>query len=241
LLARYEMGRLSDEERRRFEAHVLSCDACFAELERSSAVAETMRRDAARLLEALVQRRRRAVLTGPLGWRAVLARLLRWPVLVPAGAVVLLLVGLWISGQRDPRRLAQFPTDPLPTELVRAPAAPEPARELLEAGRAHFNLGHYDEAARRFEAALRWGSEEPATRYLLGVSLALAGRTEEAIPHLEAAASAPDSLGRAARWVLANAHLAEGDIAAARRLLRELARGEGPLAQRARRLLARLP
>lgn len=43
LLARYEFGTLSDDERRAFELHLLECDACFAELERGSAVVAEMK------------------------------------------------------------------------------------------------------------------------------------------------------------------------------------------------------
>ncbi|MCK4302762.1 MAG: hypothetical protein KAY24_00835, partial [Candidatus Eisenbacteria sp.] len=56
LLARYECGALSDKERLAFEAHLLECDECFAELERSADVAAAMRDHAPALLQVLAER-----------------------------------------------------------------------------------------------------------------------------------------------------------------------------------------
>jgi tetratricopeptide (TPR) repeat protein len=244
LLLRYELGALSNEERRSFEAHLLECDDCFAELERGSAAVAKMRERAPALRRVLHEAEE------PQGVRLrdLTSRLRVWlrpqiavPVLV---GLLLVAVGVreWVLSP-DPARLASFPAEEIATGTVRAGSAADPPAELVESGAGYFNLGRYDEAARFFRAALEHDPEHARAAYLLGLSLALAGESEEAIPHLEKASRlSPEQLK--AFWVLANAYLVAGRDEDARAVLEGLVRADsvsGTYASRARELLGKLP
>jgi tetratricopeptide (TPR) repeat protein len=127
------------------------------------------------------------------------------------------------------------------TTAVRAPEMQAAERELMEAGAGYFDLGRYDEAARRFRAALQRDPELAEAAYALGLSLALSGDARGAIAPLESATRlATGELLEQARWVLANAHLKSGHIAAARAELERLGAASGEHGARARELTARL-
>jgi len=55
LISQYELGCLSDEERDRFEEHLMECDFCLQELEQMRPIMYTLRRNRAEILEALHQ------------------------------------------------------------------------------------------------------------------------------------------------------------------------------------------
>ena len=68
LIGSYELGLLSDEERKRFEAHTLQCEHCFQDLYRTAPLIAKMK-------PASPARRRRA-----------------WPVLLGAAAALVLII-----------------------------------------------------------------------------------------------------------------------------------------------------
>ncbi len=239
LLPYYELGTLSQQERWLVENHALECDSCFAELERGSAVFAAMRERRTDLLyrpeeEAGVLERLRRSLAG-----------LRPRFAVPAVAVmVVLAVGLWMLGSEgpDPRSLATFPRERVDPGTIRGPELNDALRELMDAGAAYFDLERYDEAERYFLAALERDPELWEAAYLLGLSRALAGRIEEALPHLvRAARLAPEDTRPKMTWVLANGYLKAGRLAEAKETLAALGREEGEWAERAGDLLERLP
>jgi tetratricopeptide (TPR) repeat protein len=245
LLPLYEAGSLDRESRDAFEAHAVACDACFEELERGAAVSATLHAHRARFADLLAS----GVAGAPRGGAAmprVAGRRFEWlrrPRVTLACAAILvavLAVTLRVrDSARDPRRWASFSLDEIASEAVRAPSGDSAVQELIDAGLAHLELGHYEEADRRFRAALERDPAEARASYLLGLSEALAGRADEAIAHLERAASlATPKLRPAAMWTLANAQLASGRVDAARASLAEVAaHGEEPYAAKARALL----
>ena len=84
LIGSYELGLLSEQERKSFEAHVLKCDHCFQDLYRTSPVVSAMKTGGAATVLAGAGHRR---------WRA-------WSLMVGAAAVVLLLV--YVGGTFGP-------------------------------------------------------------------------------------------------------------------------------------------
>lgn len=243
LIGRHEFAALNEEERLALEAHVLECDICFAELELGAEVAALLRErapDLARTLREPVSRRKS---------ESFVDRLLRIrnelrPRVAVAAAVVLLAAsaGVFVHSRlSDPARLARFPREELASHLLRGASDKRAVQELLDAGAAHFDLGHYAEAARRFHAALSLDPGQAETAYLAGLSQALAGEVREAIPDLELAARlAPEDLQAKVSWVLANAYLATGETAKAIALLENLGRDPGVFGDQARTLLERL-
>lgn len=247
LLPRYEFGSLSDDERRAFETHVLECDLCFGELERGSVAVGVMRDHAPALARALGREPSRAA-EGPPSRagrvRALVEGLLRPRALVPALAILLIaVIGVRVATRPDDfTRLATFPREELASAIVRGPGVGDAVRELMEAGAGYFDTGRYDEAARRFRAALERDPQLAEAAYLLGLSEALAGAVKESIPSLEDATRiARGDLRIKAQWVLANAYIKEGRLGEARSVLEALASEEGEYALKARALLAHLP
>jgi tetratricopeptide (TPR) repeat protein len=251
LLGRYEFGAVDQDERFRFEKHVLECDACFAELARGAPVAAHMRAHAGELLAALnpaapsaAPRKSRmpAALERAARTFAIPALLLRPRLLAPAFAVVMLgVLGVWFARGPDPAGLASFGREPVAPDLVRGPGSDDAVHELMQTGAAHFDLGQYAEAERRFRAALERRPASAPAAYLAGLSRALMGDPRGAVGDLERAARLADpDLAPRANWALANAYLAAGRLDDARAMLRDLSAGGGPLAGRARALLQRL-
>jgi tetratricopeptide (TPR) repeat protein len=244
LLARYELGALTREERSAFEAHALECDRCFEALERGAVVAGAIRERAADLAAALRRDAPSAGRARAIGVRALVQPFLRMRYALPAAAaVVLAVVGVRIAlGPPQSARLASFPDEEVRSTIVRGPAAGDAVWELMETGGAYFDLGRFDEAAARFRAAWERDRSFAQAAYLLGLALARSGSFDEAVAPLEAAARGADAaLARKAEWVLANAHLAARRPARARAALESLARDAGGLGAMARDLLARLP
>ncbi len=239
MIGRYEHGRLDETERRSFEAHLLECDYCFAELERGDAAASAMRDHAGELREALRRDR----------WRAW------WPArrrtaLVPIGVAVLLAAFIAHDALRSPdsARWASYPatlSDIIDLDdpgQVREPGTADPLDELLAAGRGHYDAGADAEAVRFLRAARRRVPEDLRAATLLGLALARSGDAAAALPHLRFATSTADSAwGDLARWGAANCHLALDQSAEAESLLIEIRNRGGRFAPEADQLLERLP
>jgi len=241
LLGRYEFDGLDLEERHAVEAHVLDCDACFAELERGARAVAAMREHAGDLRRVLAEpgpaEVPQAVAIG--AWRP---RWRSWRLAPVALAAVVAGIAL-VRVFRAPNmaELASFPTETLAPEILRSPVQRDAARELLATGAAHFDLGHYDEAAQRFRAALEHEPTLAEAAYWAGLSTALAGDALAAIPYAEKAVQFATGEGRPrAAWVLANAYLATGRTSDARRVLEELRAAGGPFGDRAGALLDRI-
>ncbi len=241
LLALYELGRLSLEERDRFEAHAMTCDSCFAELERGSIVAATLRDRRERFLYAL---RSGAASDDPHRARKAFGSWLGHRALAPAlvAAAVLAAVVLVSRDRADVRSFATFPNELETTGLLRAPGSPNAVEEALEVGATRYNLGQFDEAERWFEAALARDSTSTRALYALGLCKAQRAKPDEAVGLLRDALRTASTDDRPrVTWALANAHLAAGEIPAARQVLEDLRAGGGQWSEEAGRLLQRLP
>lgn len=209
MISRYEHGLLTSAERQRLEAHVLGCDACFAELERGSIVCEACQ--APGLAAALTERPVRGV------------ALLRCPAIALMTAGLLLCI-LMLGKPGPPTELTDFPTEVTLTDIPRAGGTGEVLNELIRAGSGHLNLGHYAQAERFLRTARERAPEDPRAAYLLGLVIALRGDPEGAIPHLTAAAEESAD----ATWLLAIAYLKSGRADRARDLLADIAARGGP-------------
>ena len=241
LVAAYEFGMLPDEERAAFEQHVLECDACFQELERGAPVVSVLRERARDRAESLGEQRSRVV-------RPQRRWAFRWParrIAALAGAVAILAVVFLPrlpSGPADYRDFATFPREGPSSTLVRGLGAAGSVAELVEVGLAHLDVGDFEQAELRFDAAVQRDSTSVEALYLLGLSRALQGESVKAVPSLEAAADlAPENLLPKVMWTLANAYVKAGMLEEARVTLRRLAAGTDEFAEKGRDLLERLP
>ncbi len=130
--------------------------------------------------------------------------------------------------------------EPLPVSVSRGSTV---AADERTAGLDAYAGGDHVQAVELLESVLRSAPEDAEAALYLGSALMLSERTADAIPILEeAAARAPR--GRAAdelRWQLAQACLASGERALARRALEDVVTAGGRHREAARRLLDRLP
>lgn len=255
LLPRYEFGALNEEERKIFESHLLACDACFAELGRGVPVIAELRDRAGHYLSVLGSER---VGAGRLaaGFMERLARTIlprslsdhrnwRWAS-VPIGIALLVVAVAELDRTAGPgryARLASFPTEEVKTTTIRSPGAKNAFAELMEAGAGYLNLHRLAEARRHLGAAVDLNPDHAEANYLFGLCLALSGKSKSSIPYLEKAARLADRapLRQKALWSLANVHLKSRRINDARRIFESLSLEQGPYAERARAMTAKLP
>jgi len=263
LVAYYDFGALSSEERDAMERHALACDACFEELARGaglSVVVRERRDDLRRALAgapggssppAFVGQPPSAsapLVIGRSARRPRLAWIGQPRVAIPAALAVVLLVLVpvrLLMRSESYRSLASFSLPPAADPTTRAPEGVDPVRELLESGRSYLDLARHEEAERRFRAAVERDPSSEEAAHLLGLALARQGRMAEAIASLESALlleprSAGGSLAHV-EWSLANATLAAGRLETAKALLKKVAAQESPFSHEARTLLEKLP
>jgi len=269
----YLCDSLSPEDRDAFEAHYFECAACFDKLQTYQALRAELRAGAAEVPATPVDR----------------ARAWRWA-LVPAAAalVVLAAFALWLRGSapvvpEGTVAVAPVPASPAPATAPQAPTVPPPAApaaaepERKPASPAVVALsvlarveapiyipvalrGPRDEAAERFEAAMRhyvngdYAGAIPvlsgaadlnpnATHvvFFLAICHLLTDRVGAAIEGLQKTIALGESAYlEEAHFYLAKARLRQGDVQAARRDLRQTIERRGRLEGDARRLLAQL-
>ncbi|MGQ0722481.1 MAG: hypothetical protein ACT4PE_13045 [Candidatus Eiseniibacteriota bacterium] len=114
-------------------------------------------------------------------------------------------------------------------EPLRAPAVSPGDLPALGDAVAHYEAGRWREAAAGFAGLIALAGEgwprRDEARLFLGSSLLLDAQPHAATEPLAAAAASTDAtVSVRAKWCLAQAHLARGDIGAARPLLDDLSR-----------------
>jgi len=82
-------------------------------------------------------------------------------------------------------------------DLARAAELSGSPDVIVELAGALFDRGRFEEAAARYENAIKRGGDNGEARYHLAASLYQLGRTNEALPHLEAALAKDAKLGEA--------------------------------------------
>lgn len=205
----YVMGRMSADERERFQQEIAADPALHSEVElhRENTLAiELGGMD--RLLKVMrVEQQQGSTGSGGNGWI---------PYLKYAATVALFIAGvLWWMG-RAPRHervfAAHFTPDPgLPVTMGTTDA---PA---FHDAMVAYKLGDHDEAIDKFTALLKEGPASDTLRFYIGCAELNAGRPERAAPMLMAVAEQQGSVFAAkARWYAFLAILRGGDLNGAR-------------------------
>lgn len=246
----YLRGELGEAERDVYEQHYFECADCFERLQVMRALPGVLREQG-----AARSRPWRAPMVATWAWAAGVAF-----VAVAAAFVLRGIVppdpGPGPSPAATPSGVAPTAVSPgtpdRPPLEVLARVEPPPYAPLVVRGgeeeedafsRAmeRYVRGDYAGAAADLRAAVR---EEPGSveaRFYLGVTELLAGRPEVAIRELGRVAAGSDpAFAEAARYYIAKGQLARGDVAAARRELQIVARGDGDHRQKAELLLRQL-
>lgn len=244
LLAAYELGLLSDDDRARFEAVVADNPDLLEELYDAAPDALAMRARPDRFAAAARAGLKAGHAENRIGFWARICEALRPRVLVPvAAALAIATVVVWPDhGGFDPTALAVVEAIPV-TQMDRRTAT-RPAEQLYAAAVTAYANQHWADAARDFQVALTnadsgWERRHQAQLYL-GSSLLLDERGAEAVAPLEAASASPVApIREQATWHLAQAKLLAADAVGAREVLLTLR--ESPVfGQRAAALLSRL-
>ena len=247
----YELGLLAEDERVRFEDHVLGCDSCREELYAMAPYSATMILDPGEVVRLAGRAPHPAPDRG-----SVLSRALDWfrskegnwvpsRVLAPVGAFAAIALVIFLrAGAPSVSDLARVEPVPYVTLQTRDVDV-ESAAELFREGMGHYVDGRWGEAAVYLEDALgraddAWPDRETAGFYL-GLSLLLADEPARAVSHLKRA-SESEILPVADRgsWYLAQTFLKLGDGDRATEVLRSLAESSPAYADEAAEQLREL-
>ncbi len=225
LLELYLADRLDESDREAFEAHFFECPRCFQGLED----ARRIRAGFGEMAPSVRSQARRCP-----GVAATL--------LATAAVLVLIALAALLSREPDPDSelvaLGRVRAADLP------PYVPVRLRGEIEATEAHargldaYRRGDFDAAAAILEP-ITGADASPILHLYTGASLLASERPEAAMPHLEAAGVQP-MLADTALWLIARAHLQQGDAESALEALRRLSVGDGPWAERALELRSRV-
>jgi len=234
LITQYEMGQLSDEERDRFEEHLMDCDFCRRELEEMLPTISAMRRHKAEIVQGLhdegisfeslkerllaLPRPSRAKKTSPkYTWDKIVLGFKtfgRPRIFVPAAVVVTALL-LFVTLLRHPENpyltYLSFEKLPYRPQTLRGEMATE-AERLFHEGMNDYLRGNYKGAIGSLRDAVTEAPDNGSWWLYLGVCYYLDHKGKRAIESLTRAdALTQHSLKVRTRWYLAEAHLLQGD------------------------------
>lgn len=258
MITRYELGLLTDAERQKFEEHLLSCNACFADFYEFLPVAQTMKSHPQECLEALA---------APVGWAASLRqfRLAVWAELDAlcehasvraagyafASAVVAVALLFVFAPEWHYDHLAQSAgylelSTSWHSYAQRDPGSIQSADSLFQ--EAIFHYRYQQDTTRADSAVLAMLRQVLAlvpthanAHFFLGVFWYQMNTVDSALVHLKQADALENPEWRQARhWFLGNAHLQRNEVESAQRELRLAAAAGGSYAQAANDLLARI-
>ena len=246
----YLLGRLSDADQERYEAHYFDCPACLERLR----TLETVR--------------------GELSRDAVSGRSRRWMWRAAAGLAAAAVIVLAVRVVQDPDSSSPIDQSPAPTrpgDVILPPQASPPApspsplsplgaidppvytpprlRGVTTAAQREFGAAMDLYSARDYAGAITGLRRAIAAddtllpaRFYLAVSYLQTDRTADAVQELQKVVAAGESpYLEDARFFLAKARIREGDIAAARAELTRVVAMDGERREEAVRLLAQLP
>ena len=265
LITLYELGRLSNENRDRFEAHLMKCGYCFREVEVKMPIIDVLREYKAEILEELqnegmgFKQHRRELLKLHREERlkrrtvgnvrdkisGVIEGFGRRKTLVPVAAVAVALI-LLFTLPYGPQPLNPYLTclnfEKAPYKLMQPRAAAESeAQGLFITGMNEYLQNDFKGAVNYLTKAVERSPNEGPWWLYLGVSLYLDRQAKPALIALIKAETLTDySLKYTAQWYLAQAHLLAADADRAIPLLEGLATLKKDYAEDANALLVKV-
>lgn len=238
LITLYEFGELSEDDRRKFEAHLLSCDYCFQSLYELAPAIARMRESPKLFLPALVRE--------PL-WvkiKRILAALIPekrqvW-IAIPATAVVVLLLFL-LRPSPELSDLARIEPVPYRSLQVKSGVESTDAERLFEEGMAVYVQKDYANAIGKLVLAVRLDSSNASFHFYLGLCYLLSDNVDPAISHFQLAiALGGDSVLEKAYWYLGNTWLLQGKREVALEAFRKVVEIEGDYQWEAEEIIGKI-
>lgn len=231
-IQQYVSKQMARDEEYELEQHLLECNLCRDAVEGAGMMTpEAADRHAGALRQRLFEkapRRRRFI------WPA-------WTYGLAAAAVILIVWGVNSTYMPNPDEQL-FASEFRPFSSVIPQVRGEtPSSAILSALRS-YEMENYDAAIHEFETILAREPDHPLAHFYLGNALLAVGRANEAIGHLQSAASGTtdDRLAEPAQWYLALAYVKIGNRTAAQPILKSLAIAQGLYASKADAILKRM-
>lgn len=207
LFPKYQLDRLSEGEKRRFEAHVLQCDYCFQQVYALGPAFARIKENPQMFMQALTEAEPEGL------WGKFKAGFVGIPVGARwlAAAVVAVLAVLLVQPFRGPKSLADLAqVEPYPFHVL-APMGAEGKTEVETVffqGMQSYNAGNYQAALPHLNEAVLGDPTDAEFQFFLGITHLLAGDAASALAPLQAAISLdPTRFEARARWYLGNAYL----------------------------------
>ncbi|MDZ7290862.1 MAG: tetratricopeptide repeat protein [candidate division KSB1 bacterium] len=225
LIFMYELKLLSDEERERFEDHLLACEHCFDELWRFSPVISGMEEHRAQILATLepavqedFQIRRRPVIEKIRDLIASLQPFLRpAPIgFALATTVAIFIALLFLFPRVNYAPLAEVTREPYTLFQIMGTSDSLDSAQLFSQGMSYYRNGEDSAAVRLLQQAHRLNPTNAATLFYLGVSYLQLGQFDSASTAFSKGLALKDSLYEERfLWYDGNARLAKNDEAGA--------------------------
>jgi len=243
LLIDYAFGQLSDEDRVRFESHMLECTKCFSELCELGPELEFINANKAEIIDALKQSgRKRERADSGIG-----SRIVSWlrpaPVRVAIGFGMIILLFTLIRVQDVSKIAVKVKHDEFRPGIWLS----RTEQSLVIEGVLAYSERRYEASITAFKEALRHNPDSKQKGdilYFCALSFALLDKAEldsarsymeDAIPLIETGHRLMN-----AKWTLANIYLEQNALRKAEPLLKDLAGGESEFSARAREKLGQL-
>jgi len=217
LILLYYVGQLSDDDRKRFEAHLLECDHCFQETYAWGPVVEHIKENPAPYLAELAKPK-----PPPFGIPDWIEGIVHWSGeaisavpkatrLAAAGIAVAVTFFLVFFLIRPPGELSDLAEiEPYYFRAIVPMGAPgqTEAEKLFLQGMAHYGKEEYGSALDLLQRAVMQDSTDAEIQFFLGVTYLLQKDPDSAIKPLRAAAELDaDRFEARAQWYLGNAYL----------------------------------
>ncbi len=228
----YVRKQMNREEEYKLEQHLLECHLCRDVVEGAAMMtSEAADRHADALRQRLFEK---APTHQPRFWPA-------WTYGLAAAAVILIVWG--INSQYTPNPDEQlFASEFRPYSSVIPQVRGEAASDAILSALRLYEMENYDAAIHEFETMIAREPDHTLAHFYLGNALLATGRANEAVGHLQSAASGDvdDRLTEPARWYLALAYVKISNRSAAQTILKSVAIAQGVHASKADAMLKRM-
>lgn len=222
LISLYQFNLLGGEDKLKVEAHLLECDACFAEVYRLSPAVKIMEKEPKFFLNALQSKKDADTMISKLGkeiakrMAMIFSSLKNWwdapvvKILVPVTALAIILFIIVSPETKRYSDLAIF--DNVSSSALKVRDFVEDSQMVFDRGVKYFEEKNYSEAIRHFKIYIKKEKNNAYAYYYLGVSLVLTGNVGKGIERLERAEKISKDEGQEillerCYWYLGNAYL----------------------------------
>lgn len=248
LITLYEFDKLSESDRRKFEAHLLSCDTCFQSIYRLSPVIARMRENPQKFLRAFEPKKsvlgalkKKMVGTISDGLKAIGRIPLPVRIAIPSIAAVTVLLLVLLQPKTQLPNLARI--EPLlyqPLKLKIGRSSSE-ADRLFNEGMGFYVQKDYLNAINKLTEAVQQNPENSNFHFYLGLCYLLSHQVDSAIEHLQktimlSGATEPET----AYWFLGNAWLLKRESTKALQAFQKVVALEGDYEWQAEEIIAKI-